>query len=207
MSTLRSAYHGSMALSVLAFALALTLGCEAVDVAKSIEEMDLPLEVWDFSGGMVAEKANWGAEGWVTTTEVGHAQFKGPVYLRVILPNDRSIEGKFELVRATRRGEAVEHVSMFLPALSAEAARDRVLALLASADDAESENNEDRLVDWYQDGLRSGPGEELNLMLSYREPRLMDVGINLNWVTSPWSSEGLWNISISLSNWPVRDRR
>lgn len=187
-----------------AFTLALMLGCEPVDMARLIEEQDLPLEVWDFSEGMVAEKANWGGGGWETATQIVDSQFKGPVYLRVLLPNDRSIEGKFELVRATRTGKAVDYVSMGFPAVTAEEARDRVLALLRSADEAESENNQARLADWYQAGPRFGPGEELNLMLSEKRPRLMDVAINVNWVASPCHPDGLWNINISLSNRPVR---
>jgi len=185
----------------LACAVPLTHGCGRVDVAKLIEQKDLPLEIWDFSEGMVAEKANWGAEGWVTATKIEDEQFKGPVYLRILLPNDRSIEGRFEFVRATRIGEAVYDVSLFLPALEADAARDRLVEILESADDAQGPENQRRVAEWYRAGPRSGPGEQLNLLLSDEEDALRKrVGVNVNWVWAPGRSDGLWNINISLSD-------
>ena len=194
MSTLSNACHGFLAAPALVFALALTLGCETVDVARLIEEKDLPLEIWDFSEGLVAEKANWGAEGWKTATEISDAQFKGPVHLRILLPDDRAIEGKFEFVRATRDFGQVD-VSFVFPPTTAEQARDSVLGLLESADEAVSENNRARVEAWYEAGPKSGPGEQLNLILSEAGSSTIEIGITIDWVPVLGDRAGRWRVS------------
>lgn len=202
-STLINACRDYLAVRALLFSLALTLGCEPLDVARSIEEKNLPMEIWDFSEGLDPAKANWGAEGWETATEISDAQFKGPVYLRILLPDDRAIEGKFELVRATRdRGQL--SVSFLFPASSAEQARDTVFALLGSADEALSRNNQGRVEAWYEAGPEAGPGEELNLILSEAGSSTVEIGVTIDWVPIFGDRDGRWRVFGRLGPMPLR---
>lgn len=204
MSPLNSAGFSCVALAAWALTFTSILGCEPVDVAQLIDEKDLPLEVWDFSEGMVAEEANWGAEGWETATEIGDSQFKGPVHLRILLPDDRAIEGKYELVWARRREGQVD-VSLVYPPMTAERARDTVLALLASADEAASENNRARVEDWYESGPKFGPGEQLNLLLSEAGSSTIEIGVTIDWVPVFGDEDGRWRVLGSLGPMPSRD--
>jgi hypothetical protein len=191
-----------IAASVLA--LFFTVACEPVDIARLIDERELPLEVWDFSEGLAAEKANWGAEGWETATAISDSQFKGPVFLRILLPNDRAIEGRFELVHASRdRGQV--YVSFVYPPTSAEEARDTVLTLLASADEAVSENNRSRVEAWYESGPVSGPGEQLNLILSEADSSTIEIGVTIDWVPSFGDEDGRWRVFGGLGPMPSRE--
>lgn len=204
MTTLGSACHRCLALPALVFALAQVLGCEPVDVTELIEEKDLPLEIWDFSEGLKAEIMNWGAEGWETATEISDAQFKGPVHLRILLPDDRAIDGRFEFVRATRDFDPVD-VSFVFPPTSAKRARDSVLALLESADEAASQNNRARVEAWYEAGPKSGPGEELNLILSEAGSSTIEIGISLDWVPVFGDGDGRWRVSGGIGPMPSRE--
>lgn len=191
-----------VAASVLA--LVFTVGCEPVDIARLIDEKELPLEVWDFSEGLATENANWGAEGWETATEISDSQFKGPVYLRILLPDERVIEGKFEHVRATRDDGEV-YVSFVYPATSAEEARDTVLTLLASADEAVSRDNRSRVEAWYELGPVSGPGEQLNLILSEADSSTIEIGVTIDWVPSFGDEDGRWRVFGGLGPMPSRE--
>ena len=172
------------------------LGCQEVDMAEAIEKLDLPLEVWDFSEGMVVSGANWGTEGWETATEIADSQFKGPVYLRILLPEGRAIEGKFSVVRATREGGVVDHVSLKLPPSSAESAYGQAMKWLGSFGSL-PDGSRLRLDQWLTSGPASGPGEQLNFNVSNPHPEVARFGIGIDWVWSR-AAEGKWAVGVSL---------
>jgi hypothetical protein len=158
--------------------------------------IDESIDTWDLTEGRGPEMVAWGLNGW----QLGPGeQYKAPATLRILLPSDREIQGRFGIVRVAKLGDELSSVIMVMEpktALEAKIQIQRFLKELRAGPAAL-----EKLDKWYAGGPKGQEGEMLiiNLLEGAEAPF---VSLTADWVWHGDSGQN-WVVTASLHWLPI----